>query len=249
MISFATSGARALNRNRARLRLFTFGLLALASCSDIQTRTYKMKLSADSTPNEVELYREVEAEELTRIFAYSIEFPQSYYYYEDNHRHLKQTKIGLLFDRETLGPLAPAVVKEAAKPEYVKKNILPERLLEERYGTRSLVVTITGLRGEQNIRRPTSSLETLAESPDYLWQTRPTPGNPGSGDAMLYGYSLTDPLVRVSCASIEADCGVEIQYLRSRVEFNWPKADIAQAIPMARRLTVILAQHTRRRAS
>ena len=223
-------------------------LLAFAGCSDIQTRIWKMKLSADPTPHEVELYREVEAEEPTRIFAYSVEFPKSYYYYEDNQQHLKHTKIGLLFDRETLGPLAPEVVKEAAKPEYAKKYILPERLLQERYRARSLVVTITGLRGEENIRRPTSSIEPLAESPDYLWQTRPTPGNPGSGDALLQGYSLTDPIVRVSCPSIDGNCTVETQYLTSLVRFSWPKADIAQAIPMARRLTVTLAQHTRRRA-
>jgi hypothetical protein len=241
--------ASELNRNRARLCIFTFGLLALAGCSDIQTRTYEVKLSADSTLHEVELYREIEAGEPTRTFAYSIEFPRSYYYYRDNQRHLKQTKIGLLFDRDTLGPLAPAVVQEAARRKYGKKYVLPERLLEERYGARSLVVTITGLRGEQNIRRPTSSLESLAESPDYVWQTRPTPGNPGSGDAMLNGYSLTDPLVRVSCPSIEGDCSVEIQYLRSRVQFNWPKAELGAAIPVARRLTDILARHTRRQAS
>ena len=148
-----------------------------------------------------------------------------------------------------MGPLAPIIVKEAMKPEYAKKYVLPERLLEERYRARSLSVTITGLRGEQHIRRPTLPQEALPDSPGFLWHLRPTPGNPGSGGATLYGYSTTDPLVRASCPSVDGDCTVEIEYLRSRVRFNWPKAELAEAAPVARRLIAVLAHHTKRRAS
>lgn len=236
-----------MNWNRTKLRVFMFALLALAGCEEIQTSTWIVKLSADPTLHEVELYREVEAERPARAFAYSIEFPQSYYFYEDNHRHLKQTTIGLLFDRATLGPFAPVVIKEAAKPEYEKRYVRPERILSEKYRLRSLLVIITGLHGEQHIRRPALPKEAMPELPGFLWHARATPGNPGSGGAMLHGYSTSDPPTHASCPAIDGDCTVEIQYLRSKVRYRWPKADIEQAIPVARRLTAILARHTKRR--
>lgn len=229
------------------MRVFALGLLALAGCEDIQTSTWIVKLSADPTSHEVELYREVEAEELTRAFAYSVEFPQSYYFYEDNHRHLKQTTIGLLLDRETLGPIAPVVIKEASKPVYAKRSVQPERLFFEQYRARSLSVTITGLRGEQHIRRPAVTQVALPNHPGFLWHSRPAPGNPESNES-LHGYSITDPLVHASCPATDGDCAVEFEYLRSKVRFRWPKADLEQALPVARRLTAMLAKHTKRRA-
>ena len=220
--------------------------MLLAGCSDIQTSTWEVELSADPTPHLVELWRETEDSKPTRVFAYSVEFPQSYYYFRDNHQHLKQTSIGLLFDRQTLRPLAPAIVEEAARPEAQSNFVRPERLLFDRYRTRSLLVTITGLRGEQRLRRPSSPLEPLPDSPDFLWESRPSPGDPASGGTTLSGYSLGDPLVRVSCPSIDGQCAVETQYLTSRVRFALPKADLAQAVPVSRRLTELLTRHTKR---
>ena len=227
------------------MRVLALGLLTLAGCSDIQTSTWEMELSADPTPHQVQLYREIEASEPSRIFAYSVEFPHSYYFYRDNHRHLKQTAIGLLFDRATLGPLAPIIVEEAAKPEYASQFVRPERLLSERYRERALQVTITGLRGEERLRRPSSPMKRLPGDAEFLWQSRPSIGDPGSGGQTLTGYSSSDPLVRVSCPSVDGMCTVETQYLASRVHFTWPKADLAQAVTVARRLTSILEQHTR----
>lgn len=101
---------------------------------------------------------------------------------------------------------------------------------------------------EQHIRRPAVPQKAMPDHSGLLWHSRPTPGNPGSGGSMLYGYSKSDPLVHSSCPAIDGDCTIEFEYLRSAVRFRWPKADLEQAIPMARRLTAILAKHTKRRA-
>lgn len=50
--------------------------MLLAGCSDIQTSTWEVELSADPTPHLVELWRETEDSKPTRVFAYSVEFPQ-----------------------------------------------------------------------------------------------------------------------------------------------------------------------------
>ena len=79
--------------------------------------------------------------------AFAIELPQNYYVYRDNHHYLRQTRIGLLLDKETLQPLAKRLSAEAGVIEPLDLSPGKEGALKRewgRYRQRDLLVTIKG---------------------------------------------------------------------------------------------------------
>lgn len=226
-------------------------LFHLAACSDVEQRTYLLKASADPAPQTVELwYEKSQPRRWTR--AYALRFPRYYYAYEDNHKSLKQTTIGLSMDRQSFDPLAVIVARELGISELSKAtNSDRERIVRamkaayEPHNNRATVVEITG---GGAMRRP---------SPGNTFYKLFKPAGESAGFALfahrdqqmaedppeLEGFSISNPLVLVRCAGGNENCSFSVGYKRSTMSFVLPRSDFEQALPIARQLTGLLESH------
>ncbi len=137
-------------------------------CSDIRRDTFEVELTTDELSKIVELWNQPVPLSNDYARAFAIELPQNYYVYRDNHHYLRQTRIGLLLDKETLQPLAKRLSAEAGVIEPLDLSPGKEGALKRewgRYRQRDLLVTIKGsMPGYPDLRqRLDASSTTLAD--------------------------------------------------------------------------------------
>lgn len=247
---------------RPRL-LFAVATVALGACTGIRHYTYEVELTTNREPHTVQLWYD-EGQGAGEKPAFSLTFPQSYYAYRDNHEAEKQTVIGLLLDRQTLGPLTEIVARETGTLEALRvpgQNATAlTKELAAKYLHRQLWVSIRGRTAPPPIARrdPAKTYgemyEQLGQQAGFVvYRVRHAPTHEGDGGLPeIVGFASSTPDLSFYCMGLPEDmvrtgtippCDVEQPYRESVVSIRVDRADLSHSWAFMLRVRKLLDRH------
>lgn len=223
--------------------LLAAGVACASSCKPVRDSS-PVYLTTDSTLHTVELRT---FDELT--YSYSIQFPQAFYTYEDDHFKREQPSVGLLLEKASFRAWTQVVSSETGvvAPLSSGGNRLSQAALRAgNYDARLLWVDIKAVDPRRVLRR--DNRQTAALSGEVWvndWHgfrvlTDKKPFKPTL--PRIFGWTKSGPLVSVSCLEGVKNCSFRRQFGPSEVTFMLRRDQASEASALSSRLLLLLQQ-------